>query len=94
MTRNQAYAKLHYALFTGKVVKPLTCESCGKQPKPHALHAHHPCGYDEPLNVQWLCVACHERVHDNISHEMHVRAGKLGGVPKGTVPWNKGMRRA
>jgi hypothetical protein len=42
----------------GKIRKPANCESCGKT---CAVEAHHE-DYTRPLDVQWLCRDCHERV--------------------------------
>lgn len=35
------------------------CESCGSKEN---IHAHHD-DYLEPLNVRWLCAACHHQWH-------------------------------
>lgn len=54
------------ALRCGKLIKPDACEfgNCG-QP---AAEAHHHMGYasKDRLNVQWLCKACHYRIHSNV----------------------------
>lgn len=47
------------ALNSGKLTKPLYCESC-KQDKP--VDGHHP-DYDFPLQVLWLCRQCHAKLH-------------------------------
>ena len=36
------------------------CQRCGKVPK--LLHRHHP-DYSKPLEILWLCPACHGLVH-------------------------------
>lgn len=46
----------------GELAKPSFCERCKKSmvSEERNLHAHHYAGYDKPLIVQWLCVACHK----------------------------------
>ena len=43
----------------GKLIRAECCESCGKQGR---LHGHHD-DYARPLDVRWLCGACHRRWH-------------------------------
>lgn len=56
----QAGSRLHYAVRTGKIIKPLKCENCNTIPK--RLEAHHYKGYDHPLEVKWLCTSCHKLI--------------------------------
>lgn len=46
---------VYRAIKSGRLVRPDRCEACGKVTKPHA--AHH--DYSRPLEVRWLCRACH-----------------------------------
>lgn len=56
----KARAAVHYAVKTGRIVKPSACERCGEA---HArLEAHH-WDYHEELDVRWLCPPCHSIVH-------------------------------
>lgn len=55
-----AHKAIRYALKTKSIAKPYNCESCGKQSK--RLHGHHD-DYAKPLNVRWLCAACHSQWH-------------------------------
>ena len=48
-------AKLRYAVKTGMLKKPNKCEVCNKAKK---LQGHHE-DYSLPLEVIWLCSACH-----------------------------------
>jgi hypothetical protein len=50
------------AVRTRELVTPLYCERCGKQCR---LDAHHE-DYRRPLEVKWLCVACHSQIHGKI----------------------------
>ncbi|MBE3087720.1 MAG: hypothetical protein IMZ71_01180 [Chloroflexi bacterium] len=52
--RAHALAQRHLA-----ANKPAICESCLERP---AQQAHHP-DYQKPLEVIWLCVRCHMRLH-------------------------------
>lgn len=46
------------AIRGGRLVKPDVCQNGCHIEKPGDLDAHHR-NYDEPLNVEWLCITCH-----------------------------------
>lgn len=58
----------------GKLIVPLRCEVCGKDPseepdpmwreifKPTPLVAHHWRGYEYPLDVWWVCSSCNREL--------------------------------
>lgn len=49
------------ATMNGSLVRPSTCELCGKSPiknRRTPIHAHHWNGYNNPLDVWWLCKSC------------------------------------
>jgi ribosomal protein S27AE len=48
------------AVRRGKLVTPNECSECGSDSR---LHAHHD-DYSKPLEVRWLCVACHSQHHN------------------------------
>jgi hypothetical protein len=52
------------AIRGGKLLRPSTCNRCGRSCK---LEAHHHVGYDKPLEVQWLCKTCHMIIHHEIA---------------------------
>lgn len=61
-----AYSRLNNAIDSGKVVRPETCEKCGRRPKRDRLgrsriEGHHH-DYAKPLDVEWLCDSCHKAV--------------------------------
>ncbi len=65
-------AHAHYlvakAIKRGELVRPKSCEECRKSPPPNRrgaaqIQAHHHNGYENPLDVQWLCPTCHLRVN-------------------------------
>jgi hypothetical protein len=61
--KRAAHILLNNAVKRGKIEKPEICENCGfKSSKPRSIHAHHE-DYTKPLEVKWLCVACHKREH-------------------------------
>lgn len=43
------------------ILKPKPCESCG-DPKAQKHHDD----YSKPLEVRWLCVDCHRRLHRKV----------------------------
>ena len=56
---NQARCAVNYALKVGKLEKPKCCMICKKH---KILYAHHP-DYSNKLNVIWLCIHCHIKLH-------------------------------
>jgi hypothetical protein len=57
--QHKASQLLRAAVKTGKIIRPLNCEKCGKRTK---IHGHHP-DYSKPLKVKWLCALCHTWEH-------------------------------
>lgn len=55
----KAQNKVAHAVRTGQLVKPETCTQCGKEGRIHGHHAN----YNRPLDVIWLCPACHKYEH-------------------------------
>ncbi|KKL93303.1 hypothetical protein LCGC14_1876020 [marine sediment metagenome] len=54
----KAHSAVNYAIATGRLVRPLICESCNKR---RFVEAHHE-NYSKPLDVEWLCTKCHSEV--------------------------------
>jgi hypothetical protein len=70
--RELAHQQVSIAIREGVLVRPDACELCSSKKgdwRTWLLHAHHE-DYDRPLDVIWLCVPCHSRVH-----------GVHGGLP-------------
>lgn len=59
--RKECNAKnaVHRAVKCGKMTRPDTCSACGVECKPDGHHDD----YDKPLDVRWLCRACHKQHH-------------------------------
>ncbi|WP_371378824.1 hypothetical protein [Sporomusa aerivorans] len=61
----EGYQKSHNAFTravkSGKIVRPDICQVCGTADK---VIGHH-CDYTKPLNVVWLCNACHGLYHSS-----------------------------
>ncbi len=55
----RAWNAAHYALKTGKLERPNSCTVCEAKVR---LEMHH-ADYSKPLDVTFLCRACHERQH-------------------------------
>ena len=55
--RARAHSAVAWAIKSGDLVRA-PCESCGRED----VHAHHD-DYDKPLEVRWLCPACHAQHH-------------------------------
>lgn len=54
-----AQVSLRAAVARGDLVRPATCENCGK---PCKAQGHHD-DYRNPLTVRWLCQRCHNLAH-------------------------------
>lgn len=52
------------ALRDGRITRPSNCQDCGERTR---LHGHHD-DYARPMDVRWLCAACH--------HEWHAKHGQ------------------
>ena len=50
-----AWNKVYYALKTGKISKPESCEICGNEGNIQAHHAD----YSKSFDVVWCCQKCH-----------------------------------
>lgn len=69
-----AHAAIRVAISKGTIERPDTCELCGDKPKPITfktcygpqtrpeIYAHHWNGYDDRLNVWWVCQQCNARL--------------------------------
>lgn len=55
--KRKAHVIVGHAIRSGKLVK-LPCEACGSE----RSEAHHH-DYSKPLDVVWLCRACHGEIH-------------------------------
>jgi hypothetical protein len=60
-----AHCALRSAVRYGKISKPARCERCGRDAEPPEIHGHHH-DYDKPLEVEWLCRACHDEAHGKV----------------------------
>lgn len=56
--QRKARGLLKTAVVRGKVKKPTRCDGCGSETPKAKLHGHHE-DYGRPLDVSWLCPACH-----------------------------------
>ena len=57
---SKAWNAVSRALKRGDLKKE-PCVVCGDP----NVHAHHPNGYDNPLDVMWMCRSCHQREEGN-----------------------------
>ena len=59
------------AVKSGVLLKPNKCSLCGSKKK---IEAHHP-DYLNSLAVEWLCQACHRKLHARLVQEAAIRLG-------------------
>jgi hypothetical protein len=56
---------LHMAVKRGEVIKPDSCQQCGKVTA--SIQGHHH-DYAKPLDVKWLCTKCHSAIHRKVGN--------------------------
>lgn len=66
--KKRAVQAVRTAINQGRLQRPHTCSRCGaldprKQNGVTGIQAHHYNGYDNPLDVEWLCINCHAMEH-------------------------------
>jgi hypothetical protein len=57
--KRAAHTILGNAVRDRRVMKPMCCERCGATGR---IHGHHD-DYTRPLDVVWVCPACHAAIH-------------------------------
>lgn len=57
--KRRAHKAVHRAVCSGLLIRPDVCSRCGNEAP---VHAHHD-DYSKPLEVEWICVPCHGRLH-------------------------------
>jgi hypothetical protein len=60
-TQQRALSIVRTAVANGSLTRATQCQICNKKPtdnKTRSIVAHHWNGYDDPLNVWWLCRSC------------------------------------
>ncbi len=77
--KDNARTKVHYAVKTGKLLRPDFCPRCLLKTK---VHAHH-LDYSKPLDVIWVCINCHATIHNEIRDNL-VKRLKTPLKPKKT----------
>jgi hypothetical protein len=60
--KHSARMMAFYAVRLGFLPRKHRCEKCGIEDRCAPLYRHHP-DYADPLNVVWLCAACHGEAH-------------------------------
>ena len=72
MTQQQrrCHREVEKALRLHKLRKPKRCERCLRESE--KLRAHHD-DYSKPLEVTWLCPACHQEIHELIRNSTYAK---------------------
>lgn len=74
--RMKARVKLKYAVANGLIFKPMECTRCFQQFEKVLIHGHHWHGYEDALDVQWLCYRCHREEHIRLVAEEAMVKGR------------------
>lgn len=82
---SRAHYRVALAVRTGVLVRPTACEECGSEPPPNRrgaaqIQAHHHNGYEDPLDVQWLCPTCHLKENRKAYAGLPVEPDPLGSI--------------
>ena len=81
LEKSKAHAAVQYAVRKGTLVAPERCQHCDGACK---LESHHE-DYSKPLEVLWLCHACHMRRHGRTLRPNGVLVGERIGNSKLTA---------
>lgn len=57
--KKRSQSKVQTAISNGMIQKPSRCVICLEEGQ---IQGHHP-DYSKPLEVMWLCVKCHAKIH-------------------------------
>lgn len=68
--KTNAENQLDYAILHNKIIRPDECSVCHKKCIPHGHHFD----YTKPLEVIWVCPACHSQIH----RQMREQARQIG----------------
>jgi len=60
--KRRANHMVNNAVRDGKLCKPGACQICGSGGR---IHGHHD-DYSKPLEVRWVCPACHSAIHKGL----------------------------
>lgn len=87
--KHAAKMAVRRALRSGLLVRADCCELCSATEGAadgRALHGHHHLGYaiEHWLDVQWLCMSCHMKVHFDPAQRS--AAGRKGGHGRAQLP--------
>ena len=58
--KRNAHSRVQRAIENGLLIKPSTCQICGKCECEIQGHHH---DYSKPLDVVWVCTECHGKLH-------------------------------
>ena len=60
-----AQRAVQWLVSSGKITKPTACPNCHMDTPSNLMHGHHE-DYSKPLDVIWMCHACHRAHHNTL----------------------------
>lgn len=79
-TQSSAIKLVELAIKNGELVRPDRCEVCTSKPvdfKQHAIVGHHWNGYDDPLNLWWVCRSCNRFLAHKHDGSLNLEQAKI-----------------
>lgn len=79
-TKSSAMKLVQMAIESGELTRPERCEICTSKPaecKTQSIVGHHWNGYDDPLNVFWVCRSCNRFLAHKHDGSLNLEQAKL-----------------
>lgn len=74
----KAHSAVNNAVRDGRLIKPEICSACNKEGR--QIEGHHD-DHSKPLEVTWLCSACHKQLHRDLANFSTRNAEGIGAIP-------------
>lgn len=86
MKKDIARQRVRDAVRSGRLVKPDKCSRCLIVFEKKLIHGHHHRGYENPYEIEWICIFCHNKEHIELLRSSSLENSKVHGFKKGFDP--------